>query len=186
MTTEPSSHRPRVIYYVAASLDGFIASEDGGVDWLSTVDVDGEDYGYDAFYASIDALLMGRSTFDQIVDFGEWPYAGKPTWVCTSDPSGEAPDEVTLSSRSPVGLVGEIGQSGHETVWLVGGGAMAGALLEAHMIDTVLISVIPTVLGRGIPLFRSSATLVDAELVSSNPYPSGLIQNAYRLVPSES
>jgi len=72
-----------VLFYVAASLDGYIATSDGGVDWLSQFEAEGEDYGYAAFFESIDGLLMGRATYDQVLGFGEWVYGEKPCWVCT-------------------------------------------------------------------------------------------------------
>lgn len=74
---------PVLIYYVAASLDGYIARPDGSVDWLQGYDGSGDDHGYDAFYASIDGLLMGRATYLQCLGFGAWPYPGKPTVVMT-------------------------------------------------------------------------------------------------------
>src|ERR1044071_7730004 len=69
-----------IVYYAAASLDGFIATSDGGIDWLPPIEAEGEDYGYRDFYASVDALLMGSATYEHILRHAAWPYAGKPCW----------------------------------------------------------------------------------------------------------
>ena len=86
--------KPTLIYYVAASLDGYIARPDGRVDWLEATQSSGDDHGYHAFYDSIDALLMGRMTFDTLMDFeGDWPYPGKPCRVLTRHPHEQLPGE---------------------------------------------------------------------------------------------
>ena len=74
----------KVTYYVASSLDGYIAKEDGDVSWLEELNISMEETGYDEFYATVDALVMGRNTYEMIISFGQWPYGAKPVWVCTS------------------------------------------------------------------------------------------------------
>jgi len=105
-----------IIYYVAASLDGFIATPDGGIDWLKPFEGTGEDYGYGEFYASIEAVLLGRATYEQCLKFPEWPYAGKPYWVF-SNASGNTPASVSAEMRA----------RGLRRAWLVGGGKLAAA-----------------------------------------------------------
>ena len=82
----------RIVYYVAASLDGFIADSAGGVDWLPSGE--SNDYRYAEFYAGVEALVMGRRTYDQALSFGEWPYPGKPAYVFTQSPPGDGPQGV--------------------------------------------------------------------------------------------
>jgi hypothetical protein len=73
--------KPQLVYYVAASLDGYIARPDGAVDWLESIEASGEDHGYEAFYQNIDGLLMGRATYDMVRGFGiDWPYPASPVW----------------------------------------------------------------------------------------------------------
>ena len=92
-----------IVYYAAASLDGFIATPDGGIDWLPPIALDGEDYGYRDFYASVDAILMGSGTYENILRHAAWPYEGKPCWVFTRQrrymKSGTA--DVTTAAMRP-------------------------------------------------------------------------------------
>jgi len=74
----------KITYYVASSLDGYIAKEDGDVSWLEQLNIPMEETGYDEFYSTVDAIVMGRNTYKMIVSFGQWPYGDKPGWVCTS------------------------------------------------------------------------------------------------------
>ena len=87
-----------IVYYVAASLDGFIATADGGIDWLRPFENTGEDYGYGEFYASIEAVLMGRKTYEKSLEFPEWPYSGKPYWVL-SKANGKTPSKVAAELK---------------------------------------------------------------------------------------
>ena len=98
---------PRVIVYIAMSLDGFIADRDGGVGWLDDIhpsEADG-DFGYAEFYDSVGSLIMGRATYDQVLDFGAWPYPGKPTCVFTSNPPGDDHPDVEFVSGNPKAFV---------------------------------------------------------------------------------
>ena len=96
---------PQTTLYIAASVDGYIADANGGVTWLPSGDSNGNDYGYAAFYASVDALLMGRRTYDQVLTFGEWPYPGKPAYVFTRHPPAAAPPGVEFVSADPAGFL---------------------------------------------------------------------------------
>lgn len=97
---------PRVSIYLALSLDGFIAREDGSLDWLERVQAEGEDYGYAAFYAGIDAVLLGRKTFDTVLGFGAWPYEGRPVYVLSSRDLGPLPGFVPKGAAAPTRLPG--------------------------------------------------------------------------------
>ena len=95
---------PEVIYYVATSLDSYIATPDGGVDWLAPFQSGEEDYGYAASYASVDALLIGSQTCAQFLSFGSWPYKGKPCWLFSRRVLDAAYAEVILTDREPEGV----------------------------------------------------------------------------------
>src|SRR5438105_1572629 len=99
-----------IVYYVAASVDGFIATPDGGIEWLKPFENTGE------FYASVEAVLMGRKTYKQCLQFPEWPYAGKPYWVFSAG-----------TGNAPATLVAEMKARGLRRAWLVGGGKLAAA-----------------------------------------------------------
>ena len=163
----------KIIYYVAASLDGYIADADGGVGWLPEGNSD--DYGYAEFYAGVDALVMGRRTYDQVLGFGEWPYAGKSVYVFTSRPPDDNPHGVEFVSASPTEFAQSVTACYSGAVWLVGGGNLAEQFRLAGLIDEYLVFVIPVILGRGIPLTSPlHFTLPRHSGESRNPPPTRL------------
>ena len=168
-----------VVYYVAASVDGYIASPDGGIDWLSAVEVPGEDYGYAEFYRSVDALLLGRHTYEQILSFSEWPYPDKPCWVLSSKPLPASQAGITVTADTPDEVLTELKAQGLKRIWLVGGGLLAGAFRAEGLITEYIISIIPIVLGAGIPLFGGVGPEERLKLVESTSYSSGLVQQRY-------
>jgi dihydrofolate reductase len=169
-----------VIYYVAMSLDGYIATPDGGVDWLSPFEEEDEAYGYPEFYASIDVLLMGRRTYKQILTFGAWPYKGKPCWVFSRRPLEAATAEVTVTSSEPKEVLSDLHELGLHRAWLVGGAAVATTFRSMRLIDEYVVSVIPTILGRGIPLLNPGEPSEKLSLVESKEFEIGLVQLRYR------
>ena len=168
----------RIAYYVAASLDGFIADSSGGVDWLP--DGESDDYGYAEFYGGVEALVMGRRTYDQALSFGDWPYRGKPAYVFTHSPPSDGLPEVRFVAGSAVDFAREIAERHSGTVWLVGGADLADQFRQACLIDEYHVFVIPIVLGQGVPLFggRGSQTLLKLE--AARPHADGVVQLEYR------
>lgn len=140
----------KLTYYAAASLDGYIADTEGGVDWLDEVNVDHSGLGYDAFYDSVDGLIMGRLTYEFILNYGSWPYDDKPTWIVTSQ------DVETLSgcNRQPAsdlhGAYDQAMDMGLHHVWLVGGGQLASGLIADGLLTHIQVTLMPIVLGDGI------------------------------------
>ena len=169
----------KIIYYVATSLDSYIATPDGGVDWLSAYNTGEEDYGYSAFYQSIDALVEGSRTYEQALGFGEWPHPGKPCWVCTQRPFETKHPEVRFTPASPAEVVAELRRSNLRRVWLVGGARLAASFRAQGLIDEYIVSVIPTILGSGVALFGSPGPQENLTLVQCKSYPSGLVQLSY-------
>jgi dihydrofolate reductase len=157
-----------IIYYVAASLDGFIATPEGGIDWLKPFEGTGEDYGYGDFYASIEAVLLGRATYEQSLQFPEWPYADKPYWVFSS-----------TTGNTPASVLAEMQARGLRRAWLVGGGRLAAAFRGERLITEHIISIVPVVLGAGIPLFDGPGPRETLRLKSSRSYPNGIVQLRY-------
>ncbi len=170
---------PEVVYYVAASLDGYIATSDGGIEWLSPFEGKGEDYGYAAFYASIDAVLLGRRTYAQCLTFGEWPYPGKPCWVFSHGRIKINEPGVTLTNQDPHQMVSELHARKLQRAWLVGGGELAGSFRREGFISEYIVSVVPVILGAGIPLFASGRPQEVLRLVETNAYRSGIVQLRY-------
>lgn len=162
--------------YMALSLDGMIADADGGVDWLNRWD--DVDYGTAGFMEEVDALIMGRTTYDQVTGFGgSWPYAGKRATVLTSRPLNDAPDGVEGTSDL-AGLIADLREEGAQ-VWIVGGAATAAACIAMGAIDTVELFVMPVLLGEGVPLFVGDGPELPLALRESKAWPNGVMGLAY-------
>ncbi len=169
-----------VVYYVTASVDGFIASPEGGLDWLSNFEHAGEDHGYKGFFESVDSLLIGRKTYDQIMEFGDWPYSEKPALLFTQSDPGSCPPQVVPFTQSPRQGLQHLATLGKKRAWLIGGAHLASAFREEGLISEYLISVIPLILGGGIPLFGNDGPLEKLTLLESRSFHSGLAQLHYR------
>ena len=167
----------KIVYYVAASLDGYIADAGGGVGWLPEGDASG--YGYDDFYAGVDALVMGRRTYDQVLEFGEWPYSGKPAYVFTSHPPDDNPYGLEFVGGSPAEFVDSVAAIYSGTLWLVGGGNLADQFRRAGLIDEYWVFVIPVILGRGVPLFDGDAPPTALQLDEAKPFDDGVVMLRY-------
>lgn len=176
----------QVTLYIATSLDGYIAREDGSIDWLESADTGEEDYGYQEFFDSVEITLMGNRTFRQILGFGvEFPYIGKENYVFTRG-TPEASEHATVTDRDPASLVRELkgggGGAGGE-IWLVGGSELNSVLLEADLIDRMILTVLPLPLGSGIPLFRRRAPQLPWKLAEAEAYDTGFLQLTYQRLP---
>jgi len=170
---------PHVTLYIATSLDGYIARTDGGIDWLNVVDRPETDYGYQAFYETIDALLLGRKTYELALSFGDWPYPGKPSYVFTRGAEASQRKDVIFTSEPPRALLRALEARGLRRLWLVGGGELVAAFQRERLIDEYIISVIPVLLGSGIPLFPPPGPEMSLAVARCERYPSGLIQLHY-------
>jgi dihydrofolate reductase len=168
-----------VIYYAACSLDGFIATADGGVEWLDPYQGGGEDYGYAEFYSSVEALLLGSRTYEVSLRLGEWQAPDKKSWVFTHRDLPIAHPSVRLTSEDPVDVVAKLRESGLKRAWLMGGGELAASFRTAELITRYIIFVVPIVLGGGIPLFADAGGRSPLSLIHAKPYSSGLVQLDY-------
>lgn len=172
-----------LIYYVAASLDGYIARPDGRVDWLKPIEDTGDDHGYQAFYDSIDGLLMGRVTYETVQAFGgAWPYPGKPCIALTRGTPPPAAPEVRISHETPAQAIADLAASGCKRIWLVGGGSLAGTCYSAGLLDELVVSFIPHLLGAGIPMFATGLER-RLQLREQRSFPTGVVQLHYQLLP---
>lgn len=166
--------------FIACSLDGFIAGPDDDLSWLPAPEPGGEDYGFGAFMGRMAALLMGRRTYDIVAAFPEWPYGELPVFVATSRPlpSPVAAPSVRAVSGTPAELLAAVQAEAPGPVYL-DGGALIRSFLDEGRVDSVVVTVVPVVLGAGIPLFAGTAGPVPLELRAARPYPSGLVQLEY-------
>lgn len=169
--------RPAILY-VATSLDGAIARRDDGLDWLPTPSA-GQDYGYADFLARIDTLVMGRRTFDVTRSFGEWPYAGRRTIVLSRTPPGATVADVEFSADDPATVLRRLRAEPGRGIWLVGGGESLRPIFAAGLVDEIILTLVPVVLGDGRPLFLPQDRPLPLRLLGSTPYPDGLVQLRY-------
>lgn len=169
----------KVILYSAQSLDGFIAGKDGNIDWLhdKRPTLDGEDFGYNKMYESIDTVLQGFSTYKLIEDMGiENPYSGKRNYVFTRKTSLTNTEEVTFTNEDPVKLVKKLIKEDGKNIWLIGGGQINGQLLQAGLIDELILTIIPVVLGDGIRIFETNGLENWFHLQHCQSYENGMVQ----------
>ena len=145
----------KITYYVATSLDGFIARENGDVSWLDDLNIDMTETGYDDFFASIDGLVMGRNTYDFVFNYGSWPYGDKPTWICTGRELMTLEGANLKIAKTADDVVTESESMGLKHLWLVGGGKLASSFLVKGLLTHLNISEMPIKLKSGIPLFAN-------------------------------
>jgi dihydrofolate reductase len=169
--------RARCSVYIAVSLDGFIARPDGRLDWLSLVERPNEDYGYRRFHETIDTHVVGRKTYESALGFPEWPYAGKRCVVMTSSrPTPRHGEEVY--DGDPATLVDRLTSEGAKRIY-VDGGIVIRHFLAAGLIADLTLSIIPVLLGEGVPLFGKPGDDIGLELRASRAFESGLVQLEY-------
>jgi dihydrofolate reductase len=169
-----------VAYSVATSFDGYIATTDGGVDWLSRFQVGGEDHGAGELYSASDALLLGSHTYEFALKLGHWPSPEKPSWIFTKRPLRVLHPSITLTSQSAKEAVALLNGRGFRCVWLMGGGRLAASFHAEGLISRYIVSVFPVLLGSGIPFLASHSCPEDAlRLVAAKPFKSGIVQLTY-------
>ncbi|MEX2253629.1 MAG: dihydrofolate reductase family protein [Thermoleophilaceae bacterium] len=190
----------RVQYYCASSLDGFIAESDDTLAWLTGYQgsYDGADAeaspmqdggSYERFYDGVGALVMGSATYRFLLDHqaggGSWPYAGKPTWVLTSrdlpEPEGEDAD-VRIGPAKVEDIHDEtLAAAGERDVWLVGGGNVASQYADAGLLDELLLTIVPVVLGQGKPLFDRRLPAGAMQLTGTSVFGNGMVELRYEI-----
>ena len=168
---------PLIRIYIAQSLDGYIAKPDGGIEWLRPFDT--VDYGYEKFVAEIGTVVMGRASYELARSFGDWPYPAARSLVITSRPLDDAPLNVTRVGADVPLLTTALRASGGKDAWIMGGARTINAFLEVGAIDRIDLFTVPTLLGDGIPLFRSGRPPMDLKLVGTQTYDKGLARLSY-------
>jgi dihydrofolate reductase len=171
--------------YIATSLDGFIAREDGGIDWLETAGpVEGEDFGWSEFFPTVDAIVMGRRTFETALGFGPdaWLYGSTPLVVLSTTlktlPEGVRAT-VELSSLAPRALLQQLAERGCKRVY-VDGGKTVQSFLREDLVDELVVTRIPVLIGKGLPLFGPLERDLAWEHVATKVFANGLVKSSYR------
>ena len=175
--------------FVGVSLDGFIARPNGDLDWLmgkGGEDADGSDHGYNEFIAGIDAIVMGRKTFEKVLTFDKWYYADKRVVVLSHQPLDLSDAQarggvVEQMAGAPSEIVTKLAASAASRLY-VDGGITIQEFLRAGIIKRMIISRLPVLIGEGIPLFGSLPHDIRLSHVATRTYPGGMVQSEYRIV----
>jgi len=164
--------------FVGTSVDGFIARANGDLDWLPPGG--GEPHGYDEFMATVDALVIGRKTFETVLGFDEWPYGEKPVFVLSTRKLAAAPPGAVVEHMSgdPVDIVSQLTARGVEHIY-VDGGITIQRFLRAGLIQRLVITRVPVLIGEGVPLFGSLMRDIHLAHVATRQYASGLVSSEY-------
>lgn len=174
----------KVKLYIAISVDGKIADENGGVDWLDQVpNPEESDYGYTDFTQSIDTTIMGNSTYQQVLSFPvPFPYADYENYVFTRNKNLNEDEHAKFISSDFEEFIGDLKKKKGKDIWLIGGAEIISLIHELSLIDEYLIFVMPVVLGNGISLFSGHPKKADLKLIEAKNYPSGVTLLHYRKV----
>lgn len=178
--------KPRCSVFIATSLDGYIAREDGSIDWLERENArvpTGEDCGYGKFIDSIDLLVMGSASFATVLSFPDWPYGERPVWVISRSLASlpaSLPASVRLVAAAPADIVTRAGREGYHHLY-IDGGALIRSFMAARLIDELTITRVPVLLGSGRPLFGSTPDHVALEHLATRSYSFGFVQSHYRI-----
>ncbi len=164
--------------FVGTSLDGFLARPDGGLDFLSAGG--DEPHGYEEFVATIDAMVIGRKTYEIVLGFSPWPYGEKPVFVLSSRPLPRIPEEgkVERLSGEPAAILADLSARGFRHLYVDGGITIQG-FLRAGLIDRLIVTHVPVLIGEGIPLFGPLERDILLCHVRTRTFPSGLVQSEY-------
>ena len=168
--------------YIATSLDGYIARKDGNLDWLNNFPNPNQiDYGYTEFYAGIDTVILGRKTYDEILGFGvDWPYTDSTTYVLSTntDYPIQTPNTQLLSDLSEE-IIQNLRSQSQKNIWLVGGGNLVTQFLNLNAIDEIILTLIPVIIGEGLPLFPNSPKESTFDLLGAKSFDTGAVSLHY-------
>ena len=170
----------RASVFVGTSVDGFMARVDGALDFLPPGG--GEPHGYVEFIASVDALVIGRNTYEIVLAFDEWPYGDKPVFVLSSKPLRDAPAGAVVERMSGEAgdIVSQLAARGYEHLY-IDGGITIQQFLRAGLIQRLIVTRVPVLIGAGVPLFGPLDRDIRLTHVATHQYASGLVQSEYRV-----
>ena len=171
-----------VVLFIAMSLDGYIASPDGGIDWLGGEDADANVAGsYERFIAGVSDIVMGHTTYRQLTTEllpGAWPYVAQNTHVLTHREIALAPEGVAFTDEPLETLIGRLKREAGGVIWLCGGASVAQQAMRLGLVERYHINVIPTIRGAGIRLFDALESDIPLKLISTESY-NGIVDLVY-------
>lgn len=160
----------KLILFIATSLDGYIATKDESLDWLFKVEGDG-DNGYSAFYEKVDTIIMGRKTYDWVMEQenGKFPYRNKECYVFSKSNLMDN-EHVKFINDDVISFTNTLKNKEGKNIWIIGGGDLLLSFIKEQLIDEMIITVAPSVIGRGIPLFKEGDYELELTLKSMKKY----------------
>lgn len=175
----------KIKLYIAASIDGYIAGLDGDMDWLSGYPITPEsNYGYDKFFNSVDSVIIGGKSFRDILNMDViYPYKDKTSYVITRNRvSHTSIENVQFLSNDIIETIDSLKKKQGKDIWLVGGGEIVSMLLESNLVDEMIITYIPKILGDGIPLFPKMKIESNWKLLNSQSYNNSVLFIEYQRI----
>ncbi|HZH64862.1 MAG TPA: dihydrofolate reductase family protein [Flavisolibacter sp.] len=174
----------KVILYIAASLDGYIAKPGDDLSFLSVVEQEGEDYGYAEFIKTIDTVIVGRRTYEKVLSMGfDFPHANKDSYIVTRTPRPDS-GSVKFYTGSLKDLVLKLKSQKGKNIFVDGGAEIVNELLKDALIDEFIISILPVLTGDGIKLFKDGRPEQNLQLLTAKQFDTGLTQLHYKLAKS--
>jgi dihydrofolate reductase len=171
----------KVILYIAMSLDGYIAGPNDNLDFLSMVEQEGEDYGYGHFVNTVDAVIVGRKTYDKVISMGfEFPHTNKDAYIITRTPRADL-GNIKFYTGDLKELVASLKAKKGKNIFVDGGAEIVHELLKGQLIDEFYISVIPVLLGDGVKLFKDGRPEQHLQFIDLKYYDKGLVQFHYEI-----
>lgn len=160
----------KIVLFIAQSLDGYIATKEDSLDWLFKVEGEG-DNGYSEFYETVDTILIGKRTYDWIMEQekGQFPYLNKDCYVFSRSPFDDT-NEVKFVNEDIVNFTKDLKKEEGENIWIVGGGDILHTFLMEKLIDELIVTVAPTIIGEGIPLFKAGNYQLDLTFVGTRTF----------------
>ncbi len=173
----------KIKLYIATSLNGKIASSDGGVDWLENIpNPEKTDYGYAAFFNSIDTIIQGYNTYNQVINWGiDFPYKGKKNYVLTKKQNIKNTEFVEFVTENHVDFIKNLKEQKGGDIWLIGGGQANTLILNAGLLDEIQVFMMPIIISGGIDLFDAFPIQTQLKLLETKSYSSGVVEMKYGL-----
>ena len=170
----------KVILYIAMSLDGYIATKNENLDFLSLVEQEGEDYGYADFIKTVDTVIVGRKTYDKVLSMGfDFPHADKKSYIITRTPKPPI-GNIQFYTENLEALILKLKEKDGQNIFVDGGAEIVNLMMNDNLIDVFCVSIIPVLLGDGISLFQDNRPELQLKFVRSETFKSGLVQIWYQ------
>jgi len=170
----------KVFLYIATSLDGYIATKNENLDFLSLVEQEGEDYGYADFIKTVDTVIVGRKSYDKVLSMGfDFPHADKKSYIITRTPKPPI-GNIQFYTENLEALILKLKEKDGQNIFVDGGAEIVNLMMKDNLIDVFCVSIIPVLLGDGIRLFQDNRPELQLKFVRSETFKSGLVQIWYQ------